>query len=155
VGWCVTNPVTYIEQLSYLTYLKLLDEEELSRELQARLLGENGNAKLLFPKQAERYRWSQWRFKSGTDLRDYVRDQVFPYMASLVKDVDLLIVVSEPFGPEHSRFQEINRVYQALSSFRIPNDVLLYSSDEFAKWSQSLNHVVGRCSREGKLLYAR
>jgi predicted nucleotidyltransferase len=70
-------------------------------------------------------------------------------------DVDLLIVVSEPFGPEHSRFQEINRVYQALSSFRIPNDVLLYSSDEFAKWSQSLNHVVGRCSREGKLLYAR
>src|SRR5215475_3781830 len=70
-------------------------------------------------------------------------------------DVDLLIIVSEPFGPEHSRFQEINRVYRALSSFRIPNDVLLYSSDEFAKWSQSLNHVVGRCSREGKLLYAR
>jgi uncharacterized protein len=70
-------------------------------------------------------------------------------------DVDLLIVVSEPFGPEHSRFQEINRVYRALSSFRIPNDVLLYSSDEFGKWSQSLNHVVGRCSREGKLLYAR
>ena len=70
-------------------------------------------------------------------------------------DVDLLIVVSEPFGPEHSRFQQINRVYRALSPFRIPNDVLLYSSDEFAKWSQSLNHVVGRCSREGKLLYAR
>lgn len=70
-------------------------------------------------------------------------------------DVDLLIIVREPFGPEHSRFQEINRVYRALSSFRIPNDVLLYSSDEFARWSQSLNHVVGRCSREGKLLYAR
>jgi uncharacterized protein len=70
-------------------------------------------------------------------------------------DVDLLIIVSEPFGPEHSRFQEINRVYRALSSFRVPNDVLLYSSDEFAKWSQSLNHVLGRCSREGKLLYAR
>ena len=70
-------------------------------------------------------------------------------------DVDLLIIVREPFGPEHSRFQEINRIYRALSSFRIPNDVLLYSSDEFARWSQSLNHVVGRCSREGKLLYAR
>jgi type I restriction enzyme M protein len=82
----VTNPVTYIEQLSYLIYLKLLDEEESARELQARLLGENGNGKLLFPKQAERYRWSQWRFKSGTDLRDFVRDQVFPYMASLVKE---------------------------------------------------------------------
>ena len=84
----VTNPVTYIEQISYLIYLKLLDEEESSRELQGRLMGDkaNGNGKLLFPKQAERYRWSKWRFKSGTDLRDFVRDEVFPYMASLVKE---------------------------------------------------------------------
>lgn len=84
----VTNPVTYIEQISYLIYLKLLDEEESSRELKARLIGQggNGNSQLLFPKQAERYRWSKWRFKSGTDLRDFVRDHVFPYMASLVKE---------------------------------------------------------------------
>jgi type I restriction enzyme M protein len=84
----VTNPVTYIEQISYLIYLKLLDEEEASRELKARLMGEmaHGNGKPLFPKQSERYRWSKWRFKSGPDLRDFVRDEVFPYMASLVKE---------------------------------------------------------------------
>jgi len=84
----VTNPVTYIEQISYLIYLKLLDEEESSRELKARLMGNrtNGNGKLLFPKQAERYRWSKWRFKSGKDLRDFLRDHVFPYMGSLVKE---------------------------------------------------------------------
>jgi predicted nucleotidyltransferase len=70
-------------------------------------------------------------------------------------DVDLLIVVREPFGPEHSRFHEINRIHRVLSSFRIPKDVLVYSSEEFAKWCHSLNHVVGRCVREGKLLYAR
>ena len=84
----VTNPVTYIEQISYLIYLKLLDEEESSRELRSRLMGgkTNGNNKLLFPKQAERYRWIKWRFKSGPDLRNFVRDEVFPYMASLVKE---------------------------------------------------------------------
>lgn len=84
----VTNPVTYIEQISYLIYLKLLDEEESSRELKSKLMGEktNGNSKLLFPKQSERYRWSKWRFKSGADLRDFLRDEVFPYMASLVKE---------------------------------------------------------------------
>lgn len=84
----VTNPVTYIEQISYFIYLKLLDEEEFSRELMARLMGKqtNGNGKLLYPKQAERFRWSKWRFKSGTELRDFVRDHVFPYMASLVKE---------------------------------------------------------------------
>ena len=80
----VTNPVTYIEQISYLIYLKLLDEEEANRELRARLSA--GNGARLFPLQAERYRWSKWRFKSGIDLRDFVRDEVFPYMASLVKD---------------------------------------------------------------------
>ena len=82
----VTNPVTYIEQISYLIYLKLLDEEESSRELQTRLTGKsgNGNSQRLFPQQAERYRWSKWRFKSGEDLRNFVRDEVFPYMGSLV-----------------------------------------------------------------------
>ncbi len=84
----VTNPVTYIEQISYLIYLKLLDEEEADRELRTRLTGGkgNGNGRLLFPKQAERYRWSKWRFKSGEELRNFVRDEVFPYMASLVKE---------------------------------------------------------------------
>ena len=80
----VTNPVTYIEQISYLIYLKLLDEEEAARELRGRLGA--GDGVRLFPRQAERYRWSKWRFRSGNDLRDFVRDEVFAYMASLVKD---------------------------------------------------------------------
>lgn len=79
----VTDPVTYIEQLSYLIYLKLLDEEESDRELKARL---TGGAKLLYPQQAARFRWSKWKFKSGEELRNFVRDEVFPYMASLVQD---------------------------------------------------------------------
>ena len=82
----VTNPVTYIEQISYLIYLKLLDEEESSRELRARLDTGNGNGKRLFPDQAERFRWMKWRFYSGNKLRDFIRDEVFPYMASLMKD---------------------------------------------------------------------
>lgn len=83
-GGGVTNPVTYIDQISYLIYLKLLDEEENNRELQRRLKA--GDGRRLFPGQAERFRWSKWKFKSGTALRDFVRDEVFPYMASLVKD---------------------------------------------------------------------
>ncbi len=48
----VTNPVTYIEPISYLIYLKLLDEEEAERELRARLTGGkgNGNGRPLFTK---------------------------------------------------------------------------------------------------------
>ncbi len=81
----VTNPVTYIEQISYLIYLKLLDEEESQRQLQERLGVGNGRP-ALFPAQAKRFRWSEWRFKSGADLRDFVRNEVFPYMATLVRE---------------------------------------------------------------------
>lgn len=81
----VTNPVTYIEQISYLIYLKLLDEAENERELQGKLT--NGNGKRLFPGQSERYRWSKWRFNSGEKLRNFLRDDVFPYMSTgLIKD---------------------------------------------------------------------
>lgn len=82
----VSNPVTYIEQLSYLIYLKMLDERESRSELEARMLGESSKTKSLFPNQAERFRWSKWRFYSGTKLRDFVRNEVFPYMGNLVKE---------------------------------------------------------------------
>lgn len=84
----VNNPLTYIEQLGYLIFLKLLDEREGELELRTRLLGDatNGGNQSLFPAQAARYRWSQWRFKGGPALRDFVRDEVFPYMASLGKE---------------------------------------------------------------------
>src|SRR5206468_8486641 len=41
---------------------------------------------LLSQKQSERYRCTNCRFKSGKELRDFIRDEAFPYMASLVKE---------------------------------------------------------------------
>lgn len=70
-------------------------------------------------------------------------------------DLDLLVVEREPFDSKRSRLGEINRLHEALSPFRFPKDILLYSLDEFEKWRGSLNHVVGRCVREGRLLYGR
>jgi hypothetical protein len=43
----VTNPVTYIEQISYLIFLKLLDEEESDCKLRIRLGATGGNARRL------------------------------------------------------------------------------------------------------------
>jgi type I restriction enzyme M protein len=81
----LANPITYVEQLSYLLYLKLLDEAE-NQHTQAELLGITLDRPTLFPAQARRYRWSEWRFKSGRELLDFVSDEVFPYMASLVRE---------------------------------------------------------------------
>lgn len=81
----LANPITYVEQLSYLIYLKLLDEAE-NQHAQAELLGITLDRPTLFPAQAKRYRWSEWRFKSGQDLLEFIGDEVFPYMASLVRE---------------------------------------------------------------------
>ena len=70
-------------------------------------------------------------------------------------DVDLLIVSSEPFGAGRSRYKEIVRAYEALSGMRVAKDILMYSRPEVEYWRDSLNHVVARALREGRVLYER
>jgi predicted nucleotidyltransferase len=70
-------------------------------------------------------------------------------------DIDLLIVEREPFGPHRSRWQELARIRQALSAFRVSKDILVYSRDEVTRWQHAMNHIISRGLREGKLLYER
>ena len=70
-------------------------------------------------------------------------------------DVDLIVVEAEPFGPERSRHKELVRLYHALAGFRVPADVLVYSQEDIDYWRDSLNHVLARALREGKVLYER
>ena len=70
-------------------------------------------------------------------------------------DVDLIVVETEPFGPERSRHREMVRLYHAVAGFRVPADLLVYSHDDVDYWRDSLNHVLGRALREGKVLYDR
>ena len=70
-------------------------------------------------------------------------------------DVDLIVVEAEPFGPERSRHKEMVRLYHALAGFLVPADVLVYSHEDVDYWRDSLNHVLARALREGKVLYER
>lgn len=70
-------------------------------------------------------------------------------------DIDLLVVEAEPFGPERSRHKELVRLYRTLAGFRVPADVLVYSLDDVDYWRDSLNHVLARALREGKVLHER
>jgi predicted nucleotidyltransferase len=70
-------------------------------------------------------------------------------------DVDLMIIERAPFNEARSRWNELERIRLALSSFRVPKDILVFSSDEVKRWRDSLNHIIGTTLREGKQLYAR
>ena len=70
-------------------------------------------------------------------------------------DIDLIVVESEPFGPERSRHQELVRLYHAITGSGISTDVLVFSQEDVDYWRDSLNHVLARALREGQVLYER
>lgn len=70
-------------------------------------------------------------------------------------DVDLLVVEAEPFGPERSRHKEMVRLYHAVAGFPVAADVLVYAREDVDYWRDSINHVLARALREGKVLYER
>lgn len=70
-------------------------------------------------------------------------------------DVDLLVIKSESFENGELRYNEGIRLYNALSHFNVPKDILVYSRERVEYWRDSLNHVVARALREGRVLYGR
>ena len=68
-------------------------------------------------------------------------------------DVDLVVVESAPFGKRRSRRREAVRLWRALSGLGVAKDILVYSRDEVEYWRDSLNHVLARALREGRVLY--
>ena len=62
---------------------------------------------------------------------------------------------AEPFGPERSRHKEMLRLRRALRPFRVPVDVLVYSQEDVDYWRDSLNYVLARALREGRVMYER
>jgi type I restriction enzyme M protein len=78
----VTNPISYVEQISYLFFLKLLDEMEIENEREARIT--KRPHKSIFAGKNEEYRWSQWQhITEPKRLHKFVRDDVFEFMGKL------------------------------------------------------------------------
>src|SRR5438132_6392162 len=78
----VTNPISYVEQISYLFFLKLLDEMEIENEREARIT--KRPHKSIFAGKNEQYRWSEWQhITEPKRLYKFVRDDVFEFMGKL------------------------------------------------------------------------
>jgi type I restriction enzyme M protein len=73
------NPSDVIEQLSYLIFLKRLDEKEEDNERAARLRG--SKFKSIFPKK--QLRWNYWTQLPGEQALKHVKEEVFPFIKSL------------------------------------------------------------------------
>lgn len=74
----ITNPLTVIEQISFLMFARLLDVQETRREKMASKTGKNGSQRV-FPADRQHLRWSHFRNESGDKMIAIVRDELFPF----------------------------------------------------------------------------
>ena len=70
-------------------------------------------------------------------------------------DIDLVVLESKAFGDGRSRHREEVRLYRALAGFHVSKDILVYTREDAEYWRDSLNHVLARALREGRVLYER
>ena len=74
----ITNPLTVIEQLTYLMFIRSLDEKELENEEFANMTGET--ADLIFPQSeiGQAMRWSKFKDRDSREIFDLISQRVFP-----------------------------------------------------------------------------
>ncbi|QNU24336.1 type I restriction-modification system subunit M [Geobacillus zalihae] len=77
----ITNPLTVIEQFTYLLFIKGLDEAETQREQEASLLGIEFER--IFPEDKQHLRWSKFKNLEASQMYEIVSKEVFPFIKSL------------------------------------------------------------------------
>ncbi len=79
----ITNPLTVIEQLTYLMFIRSLDEKEIETEAFENEMGEK-QAKI-FPPDADgqSMRWSKFKNRDAREIFDIISLRVFPFIKTL------------------------------------------------------------------------
>ncbi|WP_147535948.1 type I restriction-modification system subunit M [Bacillus marasmi] len=78
----ITNPLTVIEQFTYLLFIKGLDETETTKEQEAEFLGMEHQG--LFPKDKQHLRWSKFKqLGSAEEMYEVVSKEVFPFIKNI------------------------------------------------------------------------
>nr|WP_297402562.1 type I restriction-modification system subunit M N-terminal domain-containing protein [uncultured Marinobacter sp.] len=78
----VSNPLSVIEQLTYLLFIKRLDELHTLKERKAQRTGQAIDDPV-FPPDQDNLRWSRFKDFAPEDMFNTVRDQVFPFIKTL------------------------------------------------------------------------
>ena len=95
----ITNPLTVIEQITFLLYARLLDVNETRDENREKRTGKSFARR--FKEDQQHLRWSQFRHLGAEKMLRVVRDDVFPHFkltvasgtafAEFMKDAQLMI----------------------------------------------------------------
>lgn len=81
----MTNPLTVIEQITYLMFIKILDDNELRKEANAAAF-DMPVADPIFDKEHQNCRWSNFRHYEADAMFKNMTDKVFPFIKSEMHD---------------------------------------------------------------------
>ena len=130
----ITNPLTVIEQISYLMFSRMLDMQEDMAERKANALQKQGKGgkdfDRLFPNtpEGQLLRWKNFKNLSGKELHKHLKQNVFPFFATLGQKSD----EKDGLGPEGSAIEALGHIgeYMQDADLEIKNESVLVSAVE-------------------------
>ena len=98
----ISNPLTAMEQISYLLFMKRLDEMDLKKTQDADFTGEK--YKSIFSNGKNKLRWSHFKQMEGGEMLTHVQKNVFPFLKNIGKETspfakymtNAVFIVSKP-----------------------------------------------------------
>jgi type I restriction enzyme M protein len=88
----ISNPLEVIEQITYLLFIKRLDELQTLEELKAtrlkqpierRLFPEGNDNHRVSPRSYDDYRWSRFKHFAPADMYEVISEHIFPFLRTL------------------------------------------------------------------------
>lgn len=124
----LNNNLDYLEQSSWILFLKLLEDTEKNRKKTAEL--NNTEYKEIFE---EKYKWSNWAVKKlpngsidikgnlrGDQLIEYIKNELFPYLKSFSETIEeqdsLKFKIGAIFNEINFKFQDGNILREVLDT---------------------------------------
>ena len=80
----ISNPLTAIEQISYLLFMKRLDELDIKKKQDADFTSET--YKSIFEGDKKNLRWSHFKQMEGGEMLIHMQTKVFPFLKTLGKE---------------------------------------------------------------------
>lgn len=127
----ITNPLTVIEQLTYLMFLRSLDEKEFENEEFENMTGQRTDR--IFPQSetGQSMRWSRLKEKDSREIFDIVSQRVFPAIKKMkygrlpdYSETGELIEISDEEGKREDDSTAFAR-YMEGAAFLIPTPQVL------------------------------
>jgi len=123
----IANPLTVIEQISYLIFSRMLDMHEETNERKAARTQKDYDRLFPITPEGQLLRWKNFKNLSGKELHKHLKNEVYPYFASLGQHSE-----EEGLGRKGATTHELGHIgeYMQDADLEIKNESVLVSAVE-------------------------